>query len=81
MAEIDDKVLKEIAKLLNNTISNSLYGGGGDPGWGELASAATSVKILQLLDLEVKDQEDVFRELKEENICDENFLKTFKIKE
>ena len=41
MSEIDDKNLKKISKLLNQTISNLLYGGSGDPGWGELSGASS----------------------------------------
>jgi hypothetical protein len=75
MAEIDDKVLKKIEKNLNTTISNLLYGGGGDPGWSELAGAAASFEVLKLLGLKVKSEKDIRQTLEGENVYDDNFIK------
>lgn len=79
MAEIDDKKLIGLEKLLNTTISNLLYGGGGDPGWSELAGAAACFKTLQVLGLSIKNESSIREELGGENVHNENFLKTFNI--
>lgn len=74
MSEIDDKNLKKISKLLNQTISNLLYGGSGDPGWGELSGASSCFKVLELLSLKIKNEKDVRQSLESENVHDFNFL-------
>lgn len=75
MAEINDKVLKKVSKNLNATISNLLYGGGGDARWGELAGAAACFKTLKLLGLKIKNEDDIRLELEGENVYNDNFLK------
>lgn len=77
MAEVADKDLKSIEKILNTTISNLLYGGSSDPGWSECAGAAACFKTLQLLGLKIKNEEEVREELSnpENNVSEENFLK------
>lgn len=72
---IDDKVLKKVEKLLNETISELLYGPAGDPGYSELFGAATCFEVLKLLDLKVKGEEDIRRELEGENVYTDNFIK------
>lgn len=79
MAQIEDDKLQELEKLLNTTISNLVYGPSGDPGWHELAGASAAFKTLQILGLKIEGEEDVRAVLGGENICDENFLKTFRI--
>lgn len=79
MAEIDDKKLKGLEKILNDNIADLLYGGSTDPGWTELASAAVCVKTLQVLGLKIKHEESVRKELGGENVENQNFLKTFKV--
>ena len=74
MAEVNDKDLKKIQKMMNDTISNLLYGGSSDPGWGELAGAAVCFQTLKILGLKIKGEKDIRRELEGENIYDENFL-------
>jgi hypothetical protein len=74
MAEVSDKDLKKIQKMMNDTISDLLYGGSSDAGWAELAGSATCFKILQILGLKIKDEKEVRTELEGENIYDENFL-------
>jgi hypothetical protein len=75
MAEVDDKTLKKIEKLLNDNVSELLWGGGGDPGWGELNGATICLKVLKLLNLKIKNEKDVRFTLEGENVYNDNFLK------
>ncbi len=75
MAEINDDVLKKIEELLNETMCELVYGPGGDPNWHELQGSATCFRILKLLNLPLKDEEDIRWHLESNNICDHNFLK------
>jgi hypothetical protein len=79
MADIGDEKLKDLEKLLNGIITNGLYNPPGDPDWPQLAASAAAYKSLQLLGLKIEGEEDVRLMLREENICEENFLHTFKI--
>lgn len=79
MAEINDKKIKELEDLLNKIIHNGLYDPSGDPDWPQLAAAAAAYKSLQILGLKVKGEKDVRLMLREDNICEENFLNTFDI--
>ena len=75
MAEVTDKDLNKIEKMLNTTISNLLYGGSGDPSWGECAGAAACFKVLKILNLKIKNEESVQQELKANSLHNEDFLK------
>lgn len=74
--KVDDKVLKNIQKILNDTISNLLYGGGGEAGNSELLSAANAYKVLKLLNLRVKNENDIFKELSGENVHNYNYIES-----
>jgi hypothetical protein len=74
MAEVKDKDLKKIQKMMNDIISDMLYGGAGDPGISELTAATVCVQTLLLLGLKIKNEKDVRRELEGENVYDRNFL-------
>jgi hypothetical protein len=77
MVEISEEDLKKIEKMLNSTISNLMYGGSGDPGWNECSGAAVCFKILKILRLQVKNEEEISEQLSvpENNISGRNFLK------
>ena len=78
MAEIDDKILKKVEELLNETIVDLLYGGRADPGHTELRSAAACFETLKLLTLKVESgkisEQDIRQTLESENVYNSNFI-------
>ena len=76
--EISDKELNRIEKMLNTTISNLLFGPSCDPDWDHCAGAAVSFKILKMLNLKVKAEDEVKKILETDNVWNENFLKQWK---
>jgi len=74
LVEIDVKDLKKIEKMLNTTISNLLFGGTSDPGWGQCAGAAVCFETLKILKLDIEAEDEVRQVLETDNICNENFL-------
>jgi hypothetical protein len=76
MAEIADKDLRKIQKMLNKTISSLLYGGSSDPGFAECEGAAACFKTLKLLGLKVTDEKDITEQLSDptQNVSEHNFL-------
>ena len=75
---IDDKTLREAAALLNSCISNLVYGGASDPGSGELLNAANIYNVLKLLNLRVKNENDIHKILSGKNINKYNYLENRK---
>jgi hypothetical protein len=76
MVDIAQKKLDDLTKMLNDSISNLLYGGSADPGWSECQGAATCYRILKTLGLEINNEEEVKDQLSnpEMNISEHNFL-------
>lgn len=64
-------------RLLNSTIQNLLYGGSTDPGYSELEAVAVLYVLLKHLQLKIKDEDEVLRQLRTENVCDHDFLKMY----
>jgi hypothetical protein len=62
-------------RLLNTTIRELLYGGATDPGWVELETVAALYVLMKHLQLTVKGEEDVLRQLQGENVHERDFLK------
>jgi len=59
---------------LNSIISDCLAGPGGDPDRCNLCAAATAYNLLKENGLNVEHEEDIVRQLTEDNVCNENFL-------
>jgi hypothetical protein len=74
MAEIPDKDLSKVGKLLNESISDLLGGGVGDPGGMELTAAAACFRCLKLLNLKIKNEKDIRVALEGENVHDFNYI-------
>jgi len=69
-----------IKTLLNKYIHEMLYGGYGgstDPGYAELEAATAMYLTLKKLELKVKDEKDLLKTLRGQNVFDEDFLKPF----
>lgn len=59
---------------MNDIISKSLYGGSGEANSNKLNTALQVYKLLKELDLKIKYEKDVVRELSGENVYDYDFL-------
>ena len=76
--EIDDKTLREVQKLLNDCLSNLIYGSRSDPGSHELVNAANIYNVLKALNLRVKNENNVHKILCGNNINEYNYLENRK---
>jgi hypothetical protein len=75
MVDISEEGLASVESMLNSTISNLLWGGSSDPGWGQLSGAAACFKTLKILGLNIEKEEDRREVLSGGNIHGEDFLK------
>ncbi|HUU88083.1 MAG TPA: hypothetical protein VMX17_10065 [Candidatus Glassbacteria bacterium] len=66
-----------IKTLLNKYIWEVLYGGPTDPGYAELEAATAMYLVLKKLELKVKDEKDLLKTLRGQNVFDEDFLESF----
>lgn len=69
---------RKIQKYLNDLISEMHYGGSSDPGGNELTCMAYAYRVLEALELKIKDKEEVERCLKGENVYDHDYLEEIK---
>ena len=79
MAMVDDNSLKEIEKILNETMLDLMYPKRQDAYTQELMAAAACFNTLKLLNLKIGDGSNIDEKqvrsfLEKDNICDENFL-------
>lgn len=71
---IGDEELERLRKLLNNTISELLYGGNGDACWDGLQGAAICFKMLKIFNLEIKNEKNIVSILEGNNIFGKSFF-------
>jgi hypothetical protein len=79
MAEIPNKDLLKVGKLLNESMNDLLYGGGGGGGGGgpggmALTAAASCFQCLKLLNLKIKYEKDIRLTLEGENVHSYNYI-------
>ena len=66
--------MERVSELLNNIVSNSICGPGGDPDSVHLQAAANAIRIADQLGIEIQSREGWEMTLRGQNICEQDFL-------